>query len=79
VVVTHAGVGSVLSVLNQGKIPVILPRRAAHGEMIDDHQVEFAELITARSLAVSVDPAELGMQHLDNAARLSSRRRHTGA
>lgn len=76
VVITHAGVGSVLSVLAHGKIPVILPRRAMHREMVDDHQVEFAEMIAARGLAVSVDPAELSVGHLRQAAAVVARRRH---
>lgn len=75
VVVTHAGVGSVLSALNQGKVPVILPRRAEHREMVDDHQLEFAEMIDARGLAVSVDPADLTREHLERAAGLTARRR----
>lgn len=75
VVVTHAGVGSVLAALDRGKVPVILPRQAAHGEMIDDHQVEFSRMITARSLAVSVDPDEMTLDHVHRAARQSVRRR----
>jgi UDP-N-acetylglucosamine transferase subunit ALG13 len=75
VVITHAGVGSVLSVLAHGKIPVILPRRAAHREMVDDHQVEFAEMIAARGLAISVDPSELSLDHLVRAAAVVARRR----
>lgn len=75
VVLTHAGVGSVLSALRQGKVPVILPRRAAHREMVDDHQLEFAEMIAARGLAVSVDPDDLAPEHLERAAALSARRR----
>lgn len=75
VVLTHAGVGSVLSVLQQGRVPVILPRRARAGEMVDDHQVEFAEAMAARGLAVSVDPADLTIEHVVAAANLTARRR----
>lgn len=75
VVVTHAGVGSVLSVLQQGKVPVILPRRASEGEMVDDHQLEFAAMIAATGLAISVDPDDLTIDHLLQAARLGARRR----
>jgi UDP-N-acetylglucosamine--N-acetylmuramyl-(pentapeptide) pyrophosphoryl-undecaprenol N-acetylglucosamine transferase len=75
VVITHAGVGSALAALDQGKVPVVLPRRQAHREMIDDHQVEFADMMAARSLAVSVDPADLTWDHLHRAANLTARRR----
>ncbi len=75
VVLTHAGVGSALGSLEGGAVPVMLPRRRAHGEMIDDHQVEFANMMARRSLAVSVDPDELGMEHILRAANLVARRR----
>ncbi len=40
VVVTHAGVGSVMVALSNGKRPVVVPRRKALGEAVDDHQLE---------------------------------------
>lgn len=40
VVVTHAGVGSVMVALSNGKRPVVVPRRKAFGEAVDDHQLE---------------------------------------
>lgn len=75
VVLTHAGVGSALVALEGGAVPVMLPRRQAHGEMIDDHQVEFADMMTRRALAVSVDPDDLTMEHILRAANLTVRRR----
>jgi UDP-N-acetylglucosamine transferase subunit ALG13 len=40
VVVTHAGVGSVMVALSSGKRPVVFPRRKAFGEAVDDHQLQ---------------------------------------
>lgn len=40
VVVTHAGVGSVMVALSNGKRPVVVPRRKALGEAVDDHQLQ---------------------------------------
>jgi UDP-N-acetylglucosamine transferase subunit ALG13 len=40
VVVTHAGVGSVMVALANGKRPVVVPRRKAFGEAVDDHQLQ---------------------------------------
>lgn len=73
VVIAHAGVGSALVALDEGKIPVILPRQSRHGEMIDDHQVEFARWLAQKGLAVTVDPSGLQMCHLEEAARLRAR------
>lgn len=42
VVVTHAGVGSIMTSLAHGKRPVVVPRRADFGEAVDDHQLPFA-------------------------------------
>jgi UDP-N-acetylglucosamine transferase subunit ALG13 len=68
VVVSHAGVGSVLTALRVGRRPVVMPRLAQHGEAVDDHQLAFARrlaqlgLVTlaedARTLAQSIDTAE---------------------
>jgi beta-1,4-N-acetylglucosaminyltransferase len=42
VVVCHAGVGSVLTSLEHGRRPVVVPRLHAYGEAVDDHQLPFA-------------------------------------
>jgi UDP-N-acetylglucosamine transferase subunit ALG13 len=55
VVVCHAGVGSVLSCLQNGKRPIVVPRRAAHAEAVDDHQVEFARRLGAAGLVTLVE------------------------
>lgn len=74
-VVMHAGVGSILVALQEGKVPVILPRRMHHGEMVDDHQTEIAGILADRGLVISVDPDELTTEHVAQAARLGVRRR----
>jgi beta-1,4-N-acetylglucosaminyltransferase len=40
-VVTHAGVGSVLTALLNGTRPIVVPRLQRFGEAVDDHQLEF--------------------------------------
>ena len=42
VVVTHAGVGSVIVAVANGRRPVVMPRLRRHGEAVDDHQLAFA-------------------------------------
>ena len=61
VVVTHGGVGSVLTALANGKRPIVVPRRAERGEAIDDHQLEFVRKLAAEGIVDLVeDPADLG-------------------
>jgi UDP-N-acetylglucosamine transferase subunit ALG13 len=58
-VIAHAGVGSALTALDEGKTPVLLPRRKAYGEMVDDHQLMIADELATRGLAVSRAPEDL--------------------
>lgn len=48
-VITHAGVGSVLLCLNAQRIPLIMPREGKRGEHVDNHQIEFAEVMASHS------------------------------
>jgi UDP-N-acetylglucosamine transferase subunit ALG13 len=60
VVITHAGAGSTLVCIQQGKHPIVVPRRARWGEHVDEHQVPFAEKLSASGLATAVfEMAEL--------------------
>lgn len=45
VVVTHAGVGNLLSLFAAGVHPVVVPRRGSRGEHVDDHQIQIARLV----------------------------------
>lgn len=59
-VILHAGGGGVLHAVQSGKVPVIVPRRLAHGEHLDDHQLDNArELGASGKAVVAEDPADL--------------------
>jgi UDP-N-acetylglucosamine--N-acetylmuramyl-(pentapeptide) pyrophosphoryl-undecaprenol N-acetylglucosamine transferase len=68
VVVAHAGVGTALAALEVGKCPVLVPRRLAHGEHVDDHQIQIAQELARRGLAVSVEADALTVEDLRRAA-----------
>lgn len=68
VVITHAGVGTALAALEVGKCPVMAPRLAVHGEAVDDHQVQIADQLSQRGLAVTVDAEQITFDHLRKAA-----------
>jgi UDP-N-acetylglucosamine transferase subunit ALG13 len=60
VVVMHAGVGSMLAALANGKRPIVVPRLARHGEAVDDHQLPLARSLASEGLVTLVeDPADL--------------------
>ena len=54
VVISHAGVGSVLSILDSGKFPILIPRLAEHGEHIDNHQLEIASVVSNLNLCTVI-------------------------
>lgn len=58
--ILHAGAGSVIHAVRAGKVPVVMPRRAALGEHVDDHQLEFAlELSRLGKIVVCQQPDQL--------------------
>jgi UDP-N-acetylglucosamine--N-acetylmuramyl-(pentapeptide) pyrophosphoryl-undecaprenol N-acetylglucosamine transferase len=69
VVVSHAGVGTALAAFEVGKCPVLVPRRARRGELVDDHQVQIAQELADRGLAVSVEVDDLTYADLVAASR----------
>ena len=42
VVVSHAGVGTLMTAIQAGVVPVAIPRLREHGEHVDDHQLQIA-------------------------------------
>lgn len=64
VVIAHAGVGSALRVLGAGHMPILLCRKASHGEHIDNHQWLIANELTRRNLTVARDPDDLRAEDL---------------
>lgn len=71
VVVAHAGTGIALMALENGKFPVLVPRRALYGEHVDDHQLTIALELNLRDLCVSRDADSLKLSDLEHAARRS--------
>jgi UDP-N-acetylglucosamine--N-acetylmuramyl-(pentapeptide) pyrophosphoryl-undecaprenol N-acetylglucosamine transferase len=63
-VVSHAGVGTALVTLEAGKCPVLVPRRRARGEHVDDHQTQIATELGNRGLSVPSEADELALGHL---------------
>jgi UDP-N-acetylglucosamine transferase subunit ALG13 len=66
-VIAHAGVGSALTALDQGRAPVLLPRLHRFDEMVDDHQLMIAAELESRGLAISRAPEDLTADDLRRA------------
>ena len=59
-VITHGGAGSVGKCLRAGKKPVVVPRLASFGEIVNDHQLELVrELAAQRRIYPAIGIADL--------------------
>jgi UDP-N-acetylglucosamine transferase subunit ALG13 len=70
VVVCHAGSGIIAATLRTGRAPLVLPRRHAHGEHVDDHQAQLANKLAESGLAVVLD-GEIRREDVAAGSRLS--------
>jgi UDP-N-acetylglucosamine transferase subunit ALG13 len=52
IIITHAGTGSVVPPLRQGKKIIIFPRLVKYREHLDNHQLELAETFTQQGYAL---------------------------
>lgn len=68
VVVTHSGVGTVIGLIEAGIFPIVVPRRSAHDEHVDDHQQEIAEFVRQLGLGVVAEADQLTVEDFATAA-----------
>jgi UDP-N-acetylglucosamine--N-acetylmuramyl-(pentapeptide) pyrophosphoryl-undecaprenol N-acetylglucosamine transferase len=69
VVITHAGVGTILTLLESGIHPVVVPRRSARAEHVDDHQCQIASHLRDKGIAEVREVEDLTAAALRAAAR----------
>lgn len=70
VVISHAGVGSMITAIRAGVKPVVVPRLARFGEHVDDHQLQLAERFAERELVLVCRPGD-SLREIVAAARES--------
>ena len=58
VVISHAGVGSIMCALQAGRVPVVFPRLKRYSETVDDHQAELANALAERGTVLVASNAE---------------------
>lgn len=62
IVITHAGVNSVITCMQMDKALLVVPRLQEYGEHVDNHQVEIARLMEEKyNVLVVRDMSELGV------------------
>ena len=68
VVVAHAGAGIAVTILAAGKVPVLVPRSAAVGEHVDNHQEQIAGRLAGLGLALVSTVEDLTLSTLQAAS-----------
>lgn len=53
-VAVSCGPGALMDVRGAGRLPMVVPRRAAAGEHVDDHQLAFARHLSNHEMAICV-------------------------
>lgn len=75
IIISQGGPGSIMLALARGKIPIVVPRQHSFGEMVDNHQVLFAEkLVAERKILLVMDTAclpDMVLNYDDKIADLS--------
>ena len=70
-VITHAGVGSILCARRAGHVPIVVPRQSRYGEHVDDHQVELVRALEERDAVIGVWETEQLPQIVESTRRRS--------
>lgn len=68
VVVSHAGVGSVLRLFDLGVYPLLVPRRLSYNEHVDDHQQEACDAVSREGLALAREASTIRLSDLRHCA-----------
>jgi UDP-N-acetylglucosamine transferase subunit ALG13 len=77
-VLAHAGMGSIITAMQSGKLIVVMPRRADLGEHRNDHQMATARKLLAQGkVIVAFDESHL-LEKLNQLDQLSSHHRACG-
>ncbi|WP_293235289.1 glycosyltransferase [Mycolicibacterium sp.] len=74
VVITHAGVGTIMNLLEMGISPVVTPRRAVRHEHVDDHQSQIAGLLRSRKITYVAEVEQLNSEAIFAASRIAIQR-----
>ena len=73
-VIAHAGIGSTIAALESGRTPLLAPRDPAHGEHVDDHQLQIGRDLQDLGIATVLDADRITTEALFDMAALDAER-----
>lgn len=65
IILTHGGPGSIISALQAGKVPIVVPRQYKYGEHVNDHQIKFSNRLKSKNEIIEI----VDISELDNVIR----------
>lgn len=77
-VISHAGVGTILDCRRLGKQLIIVPRRMELGESYDDHQFEIAKTVSVSKSAIMINDVTELKNTIESIQNLSTKGSFTG-
>lgn len=57
-VITHGGVGSIMSAVKKGKKVIAVPRLKKYGEHVNDHQLEIIDTLKKQGIIIGINGVE---------------------
>lgn len=76
IIITHGGPASFIAVLQQNKIPIVIPRQKKYNEHINDHQVSFVKFISQKKDNIipiyNIDKLGCALIHYDEISKRKS-------
>ncbi len=75
--ITHSGVGTIISGITQAKPVVVMPRLARYGEHVDDHQLEIATSFAEKNYVAVCEQADDLAQVIQRARTVAFDRYHS--
>lgn len=67
VLITHAGVGTIISGINSKKPIIVVPRMNKYAEHVDDHQCQIAEAFSSKGCVLSCTEVDKLEEYIEKA------------
>lgn len=67
--ITHAGVGTIIEGINAGKPVIVVPRQKAMKEHVDDHQMQIAEAFSNKGCVLCCSDADKLKKYIQKAEK----------
>ena len=79
IIIMHGGPSSIIQALQEGKVPIVVPRQKKYNEHINDHQLEFCRAVSKRyNNIILIEETDKLEEAIENYDRLAGERKASG-